>query len=670
MESHVNPINRAVVLVFGNPTTALWISLGLLIWCALIILRNYARYHRPICGALRSRMLIFAPVLEAETTDAAQQVFAASFYDIDAAMMAGGREAHEIRLAWCEFRETIVDETETPLRATSRAEGYFLHLGDDTRILAWWANLFVAFGLTFTFLGIVAALTATVTALSSAGGSGNMTPALINLLTITSVKFWTSIAGVVSSIILRFVDRRWHRRTQRELEAIIDAIDRGTLISPPQRIAAEQLRETKEQTAALKTFSFELATAIGENLERQIQPMVQVLGGIQSSIDDFKSGSFNQIGKELGEALSRNAGNEMQQLGVALTEMTSRLSSMHEQIEGSGRAANDQIAAAGRDFAVASERMSQMFARLNERIDTTGTKLTESADAASTAAVERFARATNGIQDAFDHIRGEIADLGTQLTSNAGTVADRNADVLAKAADALEAATARASTGMSVAIDEAISRAGEESAKAMTAAFSAFGARFEDASSGLVDTLRSTAGRMEALAANIERSAQASDSHATKLIQAGNSADGLATSLNRAANDLESAANPIRSATDTIGTAVTRIQTALERQAASADQHQTAVSTISERLSATSEAATRAWNDYRGRFEDVDRALAASLDQIKSASSDHAAHLNEQVGRMDNALAGAIDKLSVGLDPLKELADQIEDLLGKLQPQA
>jgi hypothetical protein len=32
-------------------------------------------------------------------------------------------------------------------------------------------------------------------------------------------------------------------------------------------------------------------------------------------------------------------------------------------------------------------------------------------------------------------------------------------------------------------------------------------------------------------------------------------------------------------------------------------------------------------------------------------------------------LAGAVDKLSAALEPLTELADQIEDLLGKMQAQ-
>lgn len=670
METQVNPINALVVVAFGNPTTALWISLVLLLGCAVIIVRNYFRFHRPFSAALKTRVDALSPVLDADDNDTAQRLFVEKFYEIDTAMSAGGRAGQELRQAWSQFRESILDESQTPLGATMRAEGYFLHLGDDTRILAWWANIFVALGLTFTFLGIVAALTTTVTALSAANGSANMTPALISLLTITSVKFWTSISGVSASIVLRVFDRRWHAANQKELECIIDAIDRGTLFSPPQRIAAEQLRETKEQTAALKSFSHELAIAIGENLERQMQPMVQVLGGIQSSIDDFKNGSFNQIGKELGDALSKNAGAEMAQLGAALDGMTSRLSTMHEQLEGSGKAANDQIAQAARDFSIASDRMTEMFGALHERIDATGARLTESAETASSGAVAQFAQVTSGIQTAFDQMRGEIADIGSKLTAGANSAADRNAELLARAAEVLETATSRASTGMGKAIDHAVAKAGEESAKAISSAFAAFGARFEEASAGLIETLRSTAGRMESLAASIERSAQASDSHASKLADAGVAADGVATTLNRAANDLQSAAAPIRSATETIGTAVGRVQDALARQSEAAAQNQASVTAIAERLSQTSDAATKAWGDYRDRFADVDKALASSLDQIKIASGDHAAHLNEQVGRIDNALAGAVDKLSAALEPLTELADQIEDLLGKMQTQA
>ena len=105
----------------------------------------------------------------------------------------------------------------------------------------------------------------------------------------------------------------------------------------------------------------------------------------------------------------------------------------------------------------------------------------------------------------------------------------------------------------------------------------------------------------------------------------------------------------------------------MREQANAAAAQKEAIENIATKLGETTSAATQAWSDYRARFEDVDKALAASLDQIKTASGEHASHLNEQVGRIDNALASAVEKLGAALDPLNDLADQIEDLLGKLK---
>jgi hypothetical protein len=727
-QASINPLNAVVVAVFGNPWAAIWISLGILISCALIIMRNRHRFHVPVTRALNGRLAALAPIDVADGADASQQAFVDHFNEIEVAMGAGSGRSQELQLAWKEFRETILDETEIPMRATARADGYFLHLGDDTRILAWWANIFVAVGLTFTFLGIVAALTTTVIALQTGQGNSAMTVALIKLLEITSVKFWTSIAGVSASIWLRAVDRRWHASTQGKLEKIVELLDLGTLYLPTQRIAALQLHEAREQTAAMKTFSHDLALAIGDNLERQMGPMIGALGGIQASIDDFKSGSFNEIGREFGEALSRQAGGEMQALAGALTTMTDRLAGVNDRLEGSSQAASDQIASAARDFLAASDSIGRAFATLNDRIEGMADRIVEQSEAASTratahvaeeraayqaiadeqrgtmramgediraasttatgelvtavreavrqateesgagvrAALSNFTDANAGIRASFDELRGQIAEMGTGLRDGAAAAAERNADVLARAAEALEQGTLRAASGMANAIDTAIGKAAEESTRIMTKAFADFGERFEAASSGLVATLRTTAGRMEELATSIERSARASDDHATRLTQVGQDTQGVAATLTRAANDMQVAANPIRLASEMIGNATVRTGDALESHARSAEAHRQAIDTIGERLGKTTDSATKAWSDYRERFEGVDRALATTLEQIKSASAEHATHLNEKVGKIDLALGNAVDRLSAALEPLNELAGQIDDLIGRM----
>ena len=644
---HSNPLNEFVVLIFGNSNAAIFFSFGIAFWCGWIITYNRRKFHKPFSLALKSRISALAFINEQASEDEAQAALATRFEEVKEAMDAPGPRSQELRHAWSQFRETILDETEQTLRATSRPEGYFLHLGDDTRVLAWWANIFVALGLTCTFLGIVAALTITVKSLSDAGGSGNMTPALIELLSITSVKFWTSIAGVGASIILRFFDRSWHSQTQQKLEEICDRLERGTLFSPAQRIAAEQLTELKQQSVALSEFSTKLAIGIGDALEQKMQPMVSVLNGIHGSIDEFKNGSFNQIGKELGEALSKNAGNEMQQLAVALTGMTENLGSITQKLEGSGQAANDQIAAAARDFALASDQMRNTFGALNDRIDTMATRLTGEAESAVQRTGNYFAEQRAGYE----------------------ALAERNTALLGSAATALEAATTRASEGMGQAIDDVLTRAAEQSSKVMDAAFSGFGERFDQASGGMIETLRTTAGQMERIAASIERSTAASDRHSDKLIEAGSAADGIATALAGASTEFQAAAAPIREATTVVSAAVNNVKEMLKIQSDAAIRQSESVTLIAEKLGETAEAASRAWTQYRDRFEDVDKSLAEALNKIKDASSEHASSLNEQTGKVDKALADAIDRLAPALDPLGELADTIEDLIARLKAQ-
>ena len=704
---------------------------ALVLLCAGIVLHNYRRHYRPLAEALRARLQTLAPVDLAEAVEDAQSRFAGDFDLIDTTMRErGGSPA--LSHAWLEYSETIIDPAATTIQSTSRPEDYFLHLGDDTRVLAWWANLFVGMGLTFTFLGIIAALTRTSDNIHGAGDTAHMAAALVALLTLTAAKFWTSVVGVAASIVLRYVDRLWYSRTQRRLASMSHIIERGTCFIPAQRIAADQLRELKQQSVALSEFSTQLAVGIADALGEKMQPVVLRLQGIQGSIDEFKTGSFDQIGKGLADAMNEHAGTEMQALAAALAAMTSNLSGVNDRLEGASGAASEQIAGAAREFSTASEAMTRAFERLNGNIDTMATRLAQQSDAAERRAQDRmeeersgyeanaarqrdaivaagdamrqssvdttaamiaavrdaiggamaesnaatrqaldgFADATAGIQQALDQTRAQVADMGQRLASGASDAADRNADVLGKAAAALESASTRASTGMGQAVDEAITRSAQASGEAITAAFTAFGERFEAASGGLVATLTSTVGRMEALAGAIERSTGAAVDHAGKLLEAGREAQAVGTILGRAANDVAAAAGPIRDATGTIREAVGQTRDLLLQSNNAGARYQTALETVTGSLERTGAAATQAWQDYRTRFEGVDQALGRALDRIASASQEHATSLTDEVGRMDKALGDAVDRLGVALEPLTEYAAALDDVRGRLQDAA
>lgn len=737
--------NRLVAMVFVSPWMGFGLAVLLLIWAAAIIAWNYFRHHKPFSASLKVRLDATRIIEEQPSDHDAQAAFVSHYDSIDAAMRSDEGQAKELRHAWTQFNETIVDKSEATLRATSRPEGYFLHLGDDTRILAWWANIFVALGLTATFLGIIAALVGAVQAMSGGADMARMQGALIGLLTITAAKFWTSIGGVVASIFLRRFDRKWHSENERKLETLCDRLEFGTLFSPPQRIAVDQLRELKQQSIALTEFSQQLAASIGDALEQKLAPVVSGLGGLQSSlgeqlaplndirtsIDEFKSGSLNDFGSKLGDAIKENAGTEMKGLADALTRMTTDLSSVNDRLEGASGQASEQIASAAREFSTASEAMTRAFGELNSNIDRMASRIAEQASEADQRAADRvveerqsyeamangqrdvmrtmgeemraasatasaemvravqdavrdamgesqiairgaldgFAGATAGIQGAFDQMRAQIAELGDALSGSASDAAERNAEVLARAAAALEAAAAQAQSGLSKTIDDAITRSAEESSRAISAAFAAFGERFEAASAGLVLTLTTTAGRMETLAGAIERSTGAADDHAGKLAEAGREAQAVSAMLGRAANDVSGAAGPIREAATTIRESVGHSQELLRRAHEQGERQQTAMTSISERLEDTADSARQAWESYSTRFAAVDESLGRALEQIRAASAEHATSLNTHVGRIDNALADAANRLGAALEPLAELGQSLEDIIGRHPPE-
>jgi chromosome segregation ATPase len=223
---------------------------------------------------------------------------------------------------------------------------------------------------------------------------------------------------------------------------------------------------------------------------------------------------------------------------------------------------------------------------------------------------------------------------------------------------------------MGIALDQAITRSAEESSRAISAAFAVFGDKFDTASEGLIRTLATTAGRMETLAGAIERSTGAAGDHATKLADAGREAQGIATLLGSAANDMQSAAAPIREATSSIGQALVTTQDVVRATSERAERSEAAMQGVTDGLTRTSDAATRAWDGYRDRFEDVDQALARALEQIKGASAEHASELNTQVGRIDSALAQAVGRLEGSLAVLEDLANALEDVREKFQTAA
>lgn len=232
-----DPVTSFVVAVFSMPGVALMMAAAILVFAVGLIFQSGFFEYAPLRGDFQGRSALLD-----ELRGDRQKAFAEAFPAIDKRFSG---VAHPVlELGWSNFRGQLVQTDDGRLASSVHAVDAFEHADSPARTLEWWANLMVAVGLVITFMGIVAALTEATAAMApgtgSAGG-GAMQGALVHLLTIAATKFWTSIAGVLASIILRLVARR-RRHAIEALEAHFFALlDACVRFAPPEKVMLEQL---------------------------------------------------------------------------------------------------------------------------------------------------------------------------------------------------------------------------------------------------------------------------------------------------------------------------------------------------------------------------------------------------------------------------------------------
>jgi hypothetical protein len=237
-----DPVTSFVVAVFSMPGAALMMAGAILVFAIGIIFQSGHFEYAPLMDDLRRR----AELLEDLRGDH-QKAFAEAFEAIDKRLSG---VAHPVlELGWAHYRGQLTPTEDGRLAASIHASEAFDHADTPARTLEWWANIMVAIGLVITFMGIVAALTEATSAMS--GGGAAMQGALINLLTIAATKFWTSIAGVLASIVLRLVARRRRQALEAQEAHFFAVLDACVRFAPPEKVMLEQLAVLGRIEAAL-----------------------------------------------------------------------------------------------------------------------------------------------------------------------------------------------------------------------------------------------------------------------------------------------------------------------------------------------------------------------------------------------------------------------------------
>jgi len=305
---------------------------------------------------------------------------------------------------WDEFRESLDVDAEAGLVRSARDPYEFLgpRLLDasdvDQRRIEAVPNRLIAFGLIFTFIGLVLSL-----AIAGVGLSANsfeqVRAALTTLLFAASLKFITSIAGIASSI--------WFTRKRSELLNRIDALsaaiarqlDRLTLPLRADIVAEASHRELVRQSLLLERGQSDLAEAIATQLDQTlranladaIKPVADRIGEMSETIAEINRKALKDIVEQFSKELGGAARDHAKRLEESLYQLETTMKSVPESIEKAsvafdtagaafGEATEAAAAAIELRLGQAGNALAELLTQTEENLGSTGLAFAQVAD--------------------------------------------------------------------------------------------------------------------------------------------------------------------------------------------------------------------------------------------------------------------------------------------------
>ena len=398
-------------------------------------------------------------------------------YDAFPALEQKFLKLSSLKHAWEEFDETLLKPREKGfIKNTIQPSKFFneeLIEGQfSQRTMMGWPNIFVALGLLFTFIGLVAALKTTASAFDKSlvldeqqqiiitkesledslpklndykGGNieliletpegtkirwavssylqvknliknhndGSIEVALENLLKVATFKFVTSVVGIFISIFLLLFFRIIIGNLNNKIRILCNELEGMLEWHPAESIQERIFTELQRQTYPIEKFAEDLGTAIGNKM----QPIAENINNLADKIS-----SLNQEGlNDMIENFFKGASGETKDMMANLTE---KLNDVGQQVAGM----TTGMSQSGENFtakvADSTEKLQNVINELSEKLSeqskiiadfsTSTQNVSSSLDSTAsgfTQTADKLGEVSNKMEDTFTSLESSITEL-------------------------------------------------------------------------------------------------------------------------------------------------------------------------------------------------------------------------------------------------------------------
>ena len=515
-------------------------------------------------------------------------------------------------------------------------------------------GILTGLGILFTFLGLACGIYLSIDGLTANAGMQNIDSivnALKKLLDGASQAFWTSIAGLATSLVYAYCLNAKHNDAIWQIDSLVRKLREDVPVKSPEDVLEEQLAVGIEEKNTL--------SRLEEGWEGQMKQMFETL------MESYASQNKEQTDR-----------------------MVESLASIKDGIE---LMSETQAELLGKTLTSAADVVGE---KLGQKIDGMASSFKETADSVGHA-VEgldgMLQQVTGSVREVSDELSGQIAALKTAVDESKKSLTDGMAAVTAEAKELV--AEIQDTTEGFRAVSENVNRAAgeiksagettaanlqkgsEEAAAGLKAGAEAAGTILETEIGRTVKEMNSLLGEAERLVTASSAALEAWQSNLAELSDAQTRAQSLLESFDRLAQKMVEATQKVEATSDTLTTNISEQAIRTERMNETINERLAEVLKQSEEVAEQQRTVSASIKQEQALVETHLKDLAESLRSMNHQMRSNLAEADTAISSALNALTTALDNWigqrqetdRVSKDLLKGVQSEIKRLDGERQ---
>ena len=328
--------------------------------------------------------------------------------------------------AWREFEDSLIegkrpgnqeDENQEVVYKTDEASLFFSEerLLDQHLNLRFWNSvpaLLVGLGILGTFVGMVWGLIPFSDV--DFTDTNQIREAIKELLSGVSTAFVTSVWGMLASFLFNGLEKWGIGRVSRAIADLQHALDQIFTLTRAEEIAMRQQNELAQQTAALKSFSTDLANRIKIAMDSIMSERLENLHQSLTQLHDQNTRGRQEIIQELHNAPEAFSNAMAEQLAPSLNNLNTAVKELREQKEESATDAIRQLV---------EEFQKSISGSITAQMETLAEKVSQVSEGLITLP-DQMTRMIGGIQEQIDQARGLLTSTSEEQTGQMQNMMD------------------------------------------------------------------------------------------------------------------------------------------------------------------------------------------------------------------------------------------------------